>query len=417
MFELFKEMNWNLIVTLIIVSAAVAWFGDVVGMKLGKKRITLFDLRPKYTSRIISALTGTGIALATLSVISMASEPVRTALFSMNFVQNQITNLTAELQQNRDTLQSMEIDLFKSKGDLKEKQEELREKERELNEKQQTLLNVEKQLSSAASNLKKTREQFEAMKIVKEQTEDEYAKLLAEKETLAAERSRMEVAVSALKDESASLKKGLQNMKEGQIAALSGEVLGQVILLESNLTEYQIYKAIEKLLNDARAVLAYRFGNKPENVPMPLVDKKDIEDAKKTLLSLEGRYLLRLCALENAVNGEPVRCKLTANKTRKIFNEGELLKKLTIPAGTRREIVEEVLIKALKQINIDAAAMGILRDPLTGNVGQMDTNDFISAVKNLTATKQSQSLSIIVAADTYTEGPVNVKFFIEQEVI
>ena len=125
MFELIKEMNWNLLGTLIIVSSLVAWVGDVVGMKLGKKRITFLNLRPKHTSRIISIMTGIGIAIFTLFVISIASEPVRTALFSMNYVQNQITSLTAELQKNRSSLQGMEVELFASKGDLEDKQVEL----------------------------------------------------------------------------------------------------------------------------------------------------------------------------------------------------------------------------------------------------------------------------------------------------
>jgi len=54
-------MNWSLLGTLIIASAIVAWAGDIIGMKLGRKRITFLKLRPKYTSRIISVLTGVGI--------------------------------------------------------------------------------------------------------------------------------------------------------------------------------------------------------------------------------------------------------------------------------------------------------------------------------------------------------------------
>jgi len=56
-----KKMNWSLLGTLIIASAIVAWAGDIIGMKLGRKRITFLKLRPKYTSRIISVLTGVGI--------------------------------------------------------------------------------------------------------------------------------------------------------------------------------------------------------------------------------------------------------------------------------------------------------------------------------------------------------------------
>ncbi len=52
LFELFREINWSLLGTLAVVSALVAWAGDIIGMKLGKKRVTFLKLRPKYTSRI-----------------------------------------------------------------------------------------------------------------------------------------------------------------------------------------------------------------------------------------------------------------------------------------------------------------------------------------------------------------------------
>ena len=159
MFELFREMNWSLLGTLAIVSAVVAWAGDIIGMKLGKKRVTFLKLRPKYTSRIISVITGIGIALFTLLVISVASEPVRTALFSMNYVQNQITTLTAELQQNRTNLQGMEIELFRSKGDVIEKQDELHV--------------LEEKLSAGTKSLKEARAELEKMTIIKDKTEEE----------------------------------------------------------------------------------------------------------------------------------------------------------------------------------------------------------------------------------------------------
>ena len=159
MFELFKEINWSLLGTLALVSALVAWAGDIIGMKLGKKRVTFLKLCPKYTSRIISVVTGIGIALFTLLVISVAVEPVRTALFSMNYVQNQITNLTVELQQNRTNLQGMEVELFRSKGDVNEKQEELKA--------------LEQQLAIGTKNLKGARTELENMTKIKEKTEKE----------------------------------------------------------------------------------------------------------------------------------------------------------------------------------------------------------------------------------------------------
>ncbi|NLI95539.1 MAG: DUF3084 domain-containing protein, partial [Synergistaceae bacterium] len=120
------ELNWMLILSLIGASAIVAYVGDVVGMRIGKKRISLFGLRPRYTSSFITVLTGILITIVTLWLVSMTSETVRTALFSMKFVQRQITQLTSQLQESRQEMQEMEFKLFASQEELQKKQGELK---------------------------------------------------------------------------------------------------------------------------------------------------------------------------------------------------------------------------------------------------------------------------------------------------
>ena len=202
MFEIFREMNWILLGSLIVVSALVSWAGDVIGMRLGKKRITFLNLRPKYTSRIISVVTGVGIAVATLLILSVASEQVRTALFSMQFVQRQ--------------LGQMEIDLFESRGDLAEKQEEL--------------TRIETQLAEGAKSLEEARSQLEEMSKTRAKMEKEQAALQKENDRLMKESKELAESVASLKKESDDLKSGMQRLREGRIAALSGEVLSQGVL-------------------------------------------------------------------------------------------------------------------------------------------------------------------------------------------
>ena len=97
MFEIFREMNWILLGSLIVVSALVSWAGDVIGMRLGKKRITFLNLRPKYTSRIISVGTGVGISVVPLLILSLTSQQVPTCTFILPFFQAQLPALRAYL--------------------------------------------------------------------------------------------------------------------------------------------------------------------------------------------------------------------------------------------------------------------------------------------------------------------------------
>ena len=71
--DFLSELNWMLILSLILASAIVAYVGDVVGMRIGKRRISLFWLLPRYTSSVITVFTGILITVVTLSFLSMTS--------------------------------------------------------------------------------------------------------------------------------------------------------------------------------------------------------------------------------------------------------------------------------------------------------------------------------------------------------
>ena len=396
MFELFREINWSLLGTLAAVSALVAWAGDIIGMKLGKKRVTFLKLRPKYTSRIISVITGIGIALFTLLVISVASEPVRTALFSMNYVQNQITNLTAELQQNRSNLQGMELELFRSKGDVIEKQEELN--------------SLEHKLAAGTKSLTEARAELVKMTEIKEKTEEEQKVLLQEKAVLEQETRKLESSVASLKDEAERLKSDIQRLREGRIAALTGEKLAQGVIAGPEVTSHQVDQALERLIEETQALLAYRFGIKPESIKKPIVDKSSVDKAKSVLLKNPGRWLLRLRALSNAVEGEPVMTELEIYNTKRIFASGDMLAEKVITKGASREDAEETLFLMLRDVNLRAARDGVLRDPLSGNVGSIDTTEFMQVIEDVSDAIRDVRLRIFAAEDIYTEGPVKIRF-------
>ena len=399
MFEIFREMNWILLGSLIAVSALVSWAGDVIGMRLGKKRITFMKLRPKYTSRIISVVTGVGIAVATLLILSAASEQVRTALFSMQYVQRQLTDLTVELQKNRDTMGQMEIDLFESRGDLAEKQEEL--------------TRIETQLAEGTKNLEEARGRLEEMNKTREKMEREQAALEKENNRLMKESKELAASVASLKKESEALKSGMQRLREGRIAALSGEILSQAVLTGPEIDPGQVDQYIYRLRSEARALLAYRFGKRPEAVSLPNITVESQRYVKDRVTRDPGRWLLRLVAEGNAVEGEAVATKLECYPSSLVYRENEILYSHTFTPDAPRQEIEETVFQALKTLNQNAVSRGILRDPISGNVGSIDTAEFLDALDHITEVENNISLEIVAARDIYTEGPLRVKFILK----
>ncbi|HTU69080.1 MAG TPA: DUF3084 domain-containing protein [Candidatus Baltobacteraceae bacterium] len=84
------------VLLIMAVAGAIAYVGDRVGHQVGRRRLTLFGIRPRYTSTIVAIGTGMLIALVVTIVALLASREVRTAFFRMNQISTQIAQLQAQ---------------------------------------------------------------------------------------------------------------------------------------------------------------------------------------------------------------------------------------------------------------------------------------------------------------------------------
>ena len=98
-----------LIPLLILVSGLVAFIGNLVGRAIGRKRLTLFGVRPRYTAQIITVVTGMMITLVTLAVVLLASQDARQALFHLQEVQQQTRQLEAQIADQQRELRALQV--------------------------------------------------------------------------------------------------------------------------------------------------------------------------------------------------------------------------------------------------------------------------------------------------------------------
>ncbi len=87
------------IVGIVVVAGVIAYIGDRVGHLVGRRRMTLFGLRPRYTSTLFAIGFGMIIALLVVGVLLLVSQDARQALFSIAKLNAQIANLTNERDQ------------------------------------------------------------------------------------------------------------------------------------------------------------------------------------------------------------------------------------------------------------------------------------------------------------------------------
>ncbi len=84
------------VVVIVLVAGLIAYIGDRVGHQVGRKRMTLFGLRPKYTSTIVAVGTGMMIALVvTLTTLGLSGY-ARAAFFHLSEINNRVNQLQAQ---------------------------------------------------------------------------------------------------------------------------------------------------------------------------------------------------------------------------------------------------------------------------------------------------------------------------------
>lgn len=132
--DMMNEINWQLILMIAATSAVVSYVGDILGMKLGKKRITFGRLRPRHTSTVITVITGVVVAVITLLVASYTSGQVRHAFFGVNYLDRQISQLTVDLRDRQYQLDETEIEVFEAKQQLERLRAESEELRKGLDE-------------------------------------------------------------------------------------------------------------------------------------------------------------------------------------------------------------------------------------------------------------------------------------------
>ncbi|MDX2098741.1 MAG: DUF3084 domain-containing protein, partial [Leptolyngbyaceae cyanobacterium bins.59] len=106
--------GYILIVAILILGGVIATVGDRLGTKVGKARLSLFNLRPRQTAVVITILTGGVIAASTLGILFAISDQLRTGVFELGRIQDNLAKARKDLEQTRDQKKQMENALAKA---------------------------------------------------------------------------------------------------------------------------------------------------------------------------------------------------------------------------------------------------------------------------------------------------------------
>lgn len=148
---------------LALASGGIAFFGDWIGRRIGKRRYTLFQLRPRVTATVVTILTGMFIAGFLQVLIFTTSENAQQAFFRFREFKAEFDNLQIRYQHLKGLKENLEKRIPALEQEdrrlRRERRQALQARDRALQERQQ----AQQEREQAERQLRKTRSDFQAL--------------------------------------------------------------------------------------------------------------------------------------------------------------------------------------------------------------------------------------------------------------
>ena len=401
-----------LIAVLVVMGGAIAFIGDRVGSKVGKKKLSLFNLRPRHTSVIVTIATGILITMLTFAVLAAASENVRVALFGME-------KLNAEMKETQERLASEEKKLAAAEREQQKATEALKASQGEVEVLQKTQAELETHARELTDGNARLEEEKTALTAQNEGLVTSNATLAVQNETLSSSNAALSAQNGTLSAENRALEKrteelrdGLAIMRAGDISFRAGEVLAAGVVRGNRPIE-EVRADMASLIELANLNCSQRLGVETEE-SMIWIYTPEYDQATESIASGTDDVVVRIVSAGNLVRGEPVRTSLQLFKNRTIFEENEfiLARSFTFNSGEKGE-AETIVMRFLQEVNMTAKEKGILPDPIRGSVGVMGSSQFYETVNAIAAMRGQGVLSAYALEETGVIGPLRLRLHVE----
>ena len=349
----------RLILILAVVGGLIAFIGDKLGSKIGKKKLSVFGLRPYHTSVLMTVITGILIASITLVTMAVASDSARTAMFGMEKLQNELAALNREKDQ-------ASVALAKAQADVAEKNKAILALDEQIKASAAEKAAIENQLVAARQNYEEAKGQLQ-------QAQSAVGELSQAKQSLEGE-------VTNLEQMTERLRRGILAIREGQVVFRSGEVVYAGVL-KGSLNDEENSRQMQLFLATANEVTLHRMGIEAEE-------------------PVQAIWMPAVCTLELAADN-------------RIYKNNELIFSKEIDLEQSESSMNGEILEFLSDINRVAVAAGVIPDPLTGKVGNMDAGTMVETGEKMAKYGGKVILKAYAKGDINASGPVLLRLEVE----
>jgi len=440
-------MTWRTVLTIALfvgVCGFIAYWGDLLGRRLGKRRLSLFGLRPRYTAIVTTTITGMLIALFTIGFMMVLSKDARTLVIrGEKILRDNRIYLAQSLQarakarqaakelrkqqelahevrlaaeravSERDRLaaqrNAIEARLKTLRGELRRNQIALTAAVNRLRRAEADVRSTHKELVDARNEVEKHRREIEAQKV--------------EIQRLQVQSSELEGLIERASERVAQILNKRLIFRHGQ------EIARKAIRCADSRAE--IRRQIDELLDEAgrraqaedakvgangRAVKLLNVQLVSERETRFATEEELINAVTEQISSGVGTVVTRLVAVGNAYEGDQVTVHFILNPNRLVYAAGDEVARTVIDGSSSPGEILGSLINFLKTEVRSAAiwrgTIPVYDEEGQASVGEVSGDLLLETVERIKAKGKPVIVKAIARTEAWSADPINLNFVV-----
>ncbi len=398
--------GWLLILALLVLGGVLSTLGDRLGSRVGKARLSLFNLRPRKTAVVITVLTGSLISAVSLALMLLVSERLRVGLFQLDQIEDRLRDSRSALQRNKGELQ-------RTRGELERSRLDLTTAERRRDQALASQRRAQTQLLAAERRVDTLRRELQPLQAERVRLEAERARLTREVRGRDAEIRRTETELASVRQRIAAGAKELKDLETNVIALRRGDVViasGQPLATAKVQLQRpdQAKQVIDALLQESnRAAFQLLLPGQPPNRQILLVPRSDITRLE-SLLATPGTWVVSIRSAANVLRGEAqVLAFPDLRPNRQVVEQGEVLSRTALEPDVRElDAVRSRLNLLLAAAYAKAQRQGTLANGLQFDVASLNAlaRELSERPAGVTA-----NLEAVASQNADTPDPISVE--------
>jgi uncharacterized protein (DUF3084 family) len=454
------------IIALLAFGGVAAYLGDVVGYRLGRRRVSFLRLRPRTTARLIGILVGILVPLVTVGIGYLGVGYVRIALTQLDEIRAEL----ASLQRQRDAMQQENRSLKTSRDaalkSARRAEADAQKGRQALGAVRSSLVQANERIQSARAELGKVRAESGQLRVKSEgfrrrldatteqlkKADDNLREADRRLKDVEGQRVRLGTEVGDLRKEQTRLKGDVEALKleletqrerltqAGQLVHDLFARLHPIFDLDAELVRGVVKRPddMDTLKNDVVAlyVLADRAAEAggaakgdndrfvravrpvPRDTPVgeedAVPESRVLGEVVRQLWQEEGDFfVVQVTVARRTFPLQQVYVGFHAAPNRLVFRKGETIVKREIRAHLDESGVFEQLWLLIadprrSEVRKQAQSAGLLPAPASERFGEVEIRELFRAAKECANRDQPMTVRMEAADDTYTVGPLTI---------